>query len=69
MPDLYDHETPEYLQQLAYQLRHDGLPLDAIADELGSTRREITAWITAHETLRAAKAAEDQPSLFDQPNW
>lgn len=65
MPDLYAHETPDYLHELAYQLRRDGQTLDAIAAEFDIDRREAAAWITAHAARLDARAAHQQPSLFD----
>ena len=63
---LYEHETPEYREQLVYELHHDhGHSLSALSDMFEVSTGEIRQWMDTYIARTDAQAATAQPGLFD----
>ncbi|MBA4023897.1 MAG: hypothetical protein C0482_16180 [Gordonia sp.] len=63
---LYDHETPEYREQLVYELHHDqGHPLSVLSEMFEVSTGEIRQWMKTYRERTDNDAAHRQPGLFD----
>ncbi len=63
---LYDHETPEYREQLVFELHRDqGHPLSMLSEMFEVSAGEIRQWMDSYIARTDAQAARLQPGLFD----
>ena len=62
---LYDHETPEYREQLVYELHLDqDHPLSVLSEMFEVSAGEVRQWVDAYIARTDSQTARDQPGLF-----